>query len=218
MEDKFYKTNEDKFSWIVGLKVRIKTTSDEQFEGEVFNYDPVTTCIIILSDESTPAVVTQKRTVRIILESSIKEIKCLSLPTNTNSNTTNTTTTPTVTSPTTNKQNNHNNHHHQNNINNDLSLPSLNVQSIIKKQDEVIKKAAQKAMKIGVGVTPEAQEIFNSLSRTLPCDWSGENIIVLNEVKISSPYNIENCTGPENCKSIERVKKVLEAERKKLKI
>ncbi|KAM9983372.1 hypothetical protein ACTFIY_000088 [Dictyostelium cf. discoideum] len=213
MEDKFYKTNEDKFSWIVGLKVRIKTTSDEQFEGEVFNYDPINTCIIILSDESTPAVVTQKRTVRIILESSIKEIKGLSLPTNTNSNTT----TPTVTSPT-NKQNNHNNHHHQNNINNDLSLPPLNVQLIIKKQDEVIKKAAQKAMKIGVGVTPEAQEIFNSISKTLPCDWSGENIIVLNEVKISSPYNIENCTGPENCKSIERVKKVLEAERKKLKI
>ncbi|KAN0008556.1 hypothetical protein ACTFIU_009280 [Dictyostelium citrinum] len=210
MEDKFYKTNEDKFSWIVGLKVKIKTTSDEQFEGEVFNYDPVTSCIIILSDESTPAVVTQKRTVRIILESSIKEIKCLSLPNNTP-------TTPTVTSPTTNKQNNHNNHY-QNNINNDLSLPSLNVQLIIKKQDEVIKKAAQKAMKIGVGVTPEAQEIFNSISKTLPCDWSGENIIVLNEVKISSPYNIENCTGPENSKSIERVKKVLEAERKKLKI
>ncbi|KAK5575426.1 hypothetical protein RB653_006559 [Dictyostelium firmibasis] len=210
MEDKFYKTNEDKFSWIVGLKVRIKTTSDEQFEGEVFNYDPITACIIILSDESTAAVVTQKRTVRIILESSIKEIKSLSLPTSI-------TTTPTITSPTTNKQNNHNNHH-QNNISNDLSLPSLNVQLIIKKQDEVIRKATQKAMKIGVGVTPEAQEIFNSISKTLPCDWSGENIIVLNEVKISSPYNIENCTGPENSKSIERVKKVLEAERKKLKI
>ncbi|KAN0030173.1 hypothetical protein ACTA71_009934 [Dictyostelium dimigraforme] len=215
MEDKFYKTNEDKFSWIVGLKVRIKTTTDEQFEGEVFNYDPVTQCIIILSDESTSAVVTQKRTVRIILESSIKAITCLSLPTTTT--TTSTPTTPTVTSPTTNKQNSHNNHN-QNNLNNDLSLPSLNVQLIIKKQDEVIKKATQKAMKIGVGVTPEAQEIFNSISRTLPCDWLGENIIVLNEVKISSPYNIENCTGPENSKSIERVKKVLEAERKKLKI
>ncbi|EGC34582.1 hypothetical protein DICPUDRAFT_88261 [Dictyostelium purpureum] len=192
---------EDKFSWIVGLKVLIKTTSNDEFEGEVFNYDPVTTCITLLSDESTSAVITQKRTVRVLLESSIADIKCLSLPTNT---------VPNVQSPTNKPQPNIS----SNNV--DLTLPPINVQLINKKQDEIIRKATQQAMKIGVGVTSEAQEIFNSLSKTLPCTWSGDNIIVLGEIKISSPYNIDNCTGPENSKSLDRVKKVLQAERKKL--
>eukprot|EP01132_Coremiostelium_polycephalum_P009122 gene9122-11178_t len=94
---------------------------------------------------------------------------------------------------------------------------TFNINAILKRQDEANYKARVQAAKIGVGVTTEAQEIFNSLSKTLPCEWSGKTIVVLSDVKITSPYNVENCTGT-NIPSLERVRKVLEGERKKLKL
>jgi len=194
----------DKYTWVVGLKVKIKTTSNEQFEAEVFSYDPNTTCITLLSDESTPAVITHKRTVRILLESSISEVTCIGLPpSKTGGNSSLNSSSSSVGS---NKGSNNDSH--------DLSLPPININSILKRQEDSMRKAHLNASRIGVGVTAEAQEVFNAIIKTLPCTWAGDTIIVLNEVKITSPYNIENCTGPEN--SRERVKKVLEAERKKM--
>ncbi|KAF2073434.1 hypothetical protein CYY_005251 [Polysphondylium violaceum] len=196
---------EDKYTWVVGLKVKIKTTSNEQFEGEVFNYDQNTTCLTLLSDESTAAVFTHKRTVRILLESSISEVTCIGLPQSKSGGNSLNSSSGSGSSINSSKGGNDSY---------DLSLPPININSILKRQEDSMRKAHLNASRIGVGVTAEAQEVFNSLIKTLPCTWSGDNIIVLNEVKISSPYNVENCTGPEITR--ERVKKVLEAERKKM--
>jgi len=67
---------------------------------------------------------------------------------------------------------------------------------------------------IGVGVTEDAQEIFDSLSKTMPCAWSGQ-LIVCYRVKISPPYRSEDCAGPDE-NEVNRVRKVLEGERSKL--
>lgn len=44
--------------------------------------------------------------------------------------------------------------------------------------------AQVEASKLGVGVTPAGQQLFDTLSKTLPCRWRGTSIVVLNEVRL----------------------------------
>ena len=37
-------------------------------------------------------------------------------------------------------------------------------------------------MRLGVGVSLQAQALYDTLSRTLPCRWQGTSIVVLGEV------------------------------------
>lgn len=72
------------------------------------------------------------------------------------------------------------------------------------------------AANIGVGVTQEAQDIFDALARTLPCRWDGKTIVVMDEVHIAPPYN--DCVGIQggDPRAVERVSKVLAMEKSKL--
>jgi hypothetical protein len=83
---------------------------------------------------------------------------------------------------------------------------------------KAIRNAKAEADKIGEGVTEEAQHIFNALSKTLPCRWNNQSIVVLEEVEIKEPYGAADCKNLHTGDStvLVRVKKVLEEERKKL--
>lgn len=71
------------------------------------------------------------------------------------------------------------------------------------------KTAAQ--ARIGVGVSPRAQALFDALSRTHPCRWSGRSIVVLGDVVVSPPgYGPESVTGGTDAEA-ERVRVVLTA-------
>ncbi|OEL20964.1 hypothetical protein BAE44_0018023 [Dichanthelium oligosanthes] len=76
-------------------------------------------------------------------------------------------------------------------------------------------QAEIEAERIGVGVTPEAQSIFDALSKTLPVQWDKTDIVVMKEVRVRSPYLPENVSGG-TAAANERVKKVIDFERKRL--
>ncbi|KAJ2883139.1 hypothetical protein H4R27_002975 [Coemansia aciculifera] len=74
-------------------------------------------------------------------------------------------------------------------------------------------QAQERAQRIGVGVSDKAQSIFEALSRTLPCRWSRDSIIVLDEVSIEPPYSVDSCRELQPASfSLQRVKKVLQGE------
>eukprot|EP01046_Picozoa_sp_COSAG06_P102668 COSAG06_NODE_48835_length_329_cov_0.891304_1_plen_66_part_01 len=60
-------------------------------------------------------------------------------------------------------------------------------------------QAADLRRLIGKGVSEEAQDLFDALNKTLPCDWNGQTIIVgvvgQNEVIVTPSYTPESASG-----------------------
>ncbi|KAL8161601.1 hypothetical protein V2J09_013090 [Rumex salicifolius] len=97
----------------------------------------------------------------------------------------------------------------------DLKNCYLDLNTLLAREDSAIRQAELEAERIGVGVTSEAQTIFDALSRTHPVRWDKTTIVVMNEVRVSSPYLPESVTGGTHAAN-DRVRKVLELERKRL--
>ncbi|KAJ0989583.1 hypothetical protein J5N97_007939 [Dioscorea zingiberensis] len=83
------------------------------------------------------------------------------------------------------------------------------------REEAALRQAEIEAERIGVGVTSEAQSIFDALSKTLPVRWEKTVIVVMNEVRVNNPYLPENVSGGTPAAN-DRVKKVLDFERKRL--
>lgn len=62
-------------------------------------------------------------------------------------------------------------------------IPIVDADRTKVREDRAVRNARLEALKIGEGVTEEAQIIFNALSKTLPCRWNGKSIVVLEEVR-----------------------------------
>ncbi|KAF9121191.1 hypothetical protein BGW39_010777 [Mortierella sp. 14UC] len=93
----------------------------------------------------------------------------------------------------------------------------VQLDKIQQREQQAIREAQAAAARIGVGVTTFGQEIFNALHKTLPCRWHDNQIIVMDEVIISPPYDPDHCrAGASSTSVLARVKKVLEGERSRL--
>ncbi|CAD6896905.1 unnamed protein product [Tilletia controversa] len=90
------------------------------------------------------------------------------------------------------------------------TLHALNVAALDARANAAIRDAHTRAGRRGVGVSTQAQGIFDALSKTLPCRWHGAHIIVLDEVVIAQN------TVRAKAASWQRVVKVLEGERAKI--
>ncbi|KAK9935542.1 hypothetical protein M0R45_022642 [Rubus argutus] len=91
----------------------------------------------------------------------------------------------------------------------------LDLNSLRAREELAIRQAEAECERIGVGVTSQAQNIFDALSKTLPVRWDKTVIVVMNEVRVSSPYLPESVSGGTPAAN-DRVKKVLELERRRL--
>ncbi|CAK9182488.1 unnamed protein product [Ilex paraguariensis] len=97
----------------------------------------------------------------------------------------------------------------------DLKKCFLDLNTLQSKEESAIRQAETEAERFGVGVTAEAQTIYDALSKTLPVMWDKTAIVVLKEVRVTSPYLPESVIGGTPAAN-ERVRKVLEFERKRL--
>ncbi|KAF8046432.1 hypothetical protein N665_3709s0002 [Sinapis alba] len=77
--------------------------------------------------------------------------------------------------------------------------------------------AIRKIESIGVGVTAEAQKIFDALSKTLRVKWDNKVIVVMGDVRICSPYHSDCVTGGTRAAN-DQIKKVLKNVREKLQL
>jgi len=89
-------------------------------------------------------------------------------------------------------------------------LPPINFSEITKQSLRAEAKAQQEMKYYGVGVTDRAQQIFDSLNKTMDCKWNDTTIEIFG-VRISEPYKPENCSGGDTDKALDRIKKVLDA-------
>ncbi|EXB82642.1 hypothetical protein L484_027823 [Morus notabilis] len=97
----------------------------------------------------------------------------------------------------------------------DVKKCFLDLNTLQAREESAIRQAETDAERIGVGVTSQAQSIFDALSKTLPVRWDKTVIVVMNEVRVSSPYLPESVRGGTPAAN-DRVKKVIEFERKRL--
>ncbi|KAJ8655761.1 hypothetical protein O0I10_008647 [Lichtheimia ornata] len=98
-----------------------------------------------------------------------------------------------------------------------LPINHVDTSRLDARESSGVKNMRQRVAKMGVGVTKEAQDIFDALSKTLPCRWSNDTIVVLDEVLIQPPYDVDSCkANSSSASSLARVKKVLEGERRRL--
>lgn len=67
-------------------------------------------------------------------------------------------------------------------------------------------------------VDPKVQQLFDRMRSIFPCSWDGVNMVIFDALVIQAPAydTISVKVGAQNDDGIERVRKVLEGERKKL--
>ncbi|KPP70330.1 protein LSM12-like [Scleropages formosus] len=60
------------------------------------------------------------------------------------------------------------------------------------------------------GVSVEGQQLFQTIHKTIKdCKWQEKNIVVMDDVIISPPYQVENCKGKEGS-ALSHVRKIVE--------
>ncbi|KAJ2126973.1 hypothetical protein IW136_006523 [Coemansia sp. RSA 678] len=98
----------------------------------------------------------------------------------------------------------------------DIQMPvvrAVTTAEIEARKARALVQAKERASRIGVGVSEHAQSIFEALSKTLPCRWDQNSIVVLDEIAIDSPYTTDTCRELTSAAStLLRVKKVLQGE------
>jgi len=97
----------------------------------------------------------------------------------------------------------------------DGALPSISkvdLAALQAREDQTIREMKKKDMQKGKGVSAEAQELFDAISRTLPTRWADTQIVVNDSVLIQAPYTLDSIKAPADKHQAQaHVRKVVEA-------
>lgn len=89
------------------------------------------------------------------------------------------------------------------------------------RERKALREAESALNRIGVNVSDQAQRIFDALSKTMNCEWSGDSIIAFDMIVVKPPYAKSDCSIMENVegnseRALVQVQRVLEGEARKL--
>ncbi|CAG8512462.1 4396_t:CDS:2 [Diversispora eburnea] len=158
--------------WVLGLSIRVKTLTDDEYEGQIYSYDPKTNCVCPSSSSSVlNSGHPQKYDFRILKINFLKEV--FQLPNHKssidiNANMTNCNSTNLNNNTITNNTSMMNGQSTSNSIFSTIypSVGYVQMDRLQSKELLSVKDTQAALARIGVGVTQEAQEIFDALSKT----------------------------------------------------
>ncbi|KAJ1136367.1 hypothetical protein NDU88_002784 [Pleurodeles waltl] len=89
-------------------------------------------------------------------------------------------------------------------------LASLNIAKLANRAKMEKEEKLSQAYAISAGVSVDGQQLFQTIHKTIKdCKWQEKNIVVLEEVIISPPYQVDNCKGKEGS-LLSHVRKIVE--------
>lgn len=198
-----------------GTKCKVVTIKGKTLEAIFFAFDPKSNVLVLQTPSKSPVLPhqTPRYDYCVLSANAIKEFKVLSPPQPMSPNTSTTSTTNTTVG----SEGSNGNTRSTSQLPHITIKPisALNMDKVQVRERNAVRALEKQLSSIGIGVTAEAQDIFNALSKTYPCHWDKKNIVVMDEVVITPPYKPVNCSGS-NEGALERLKIVLNAERKKL--
>ncbi|KAK4054760.1 hypothetical protein OIV83_000684 [Microbotryomycetes sp. JL201] len=156
-----------------------------QFDGTLYTFDARSSLIVLCSPATstkTTSVRPDASNFRIINTRHVKTIKVLST-------TRNRSTVPDV----------------------DVTkLPMPTVAELNARADKAVQQDVIRRSKIGPeGVSRQAQQLFDALSKTLPVRWHGKSFVVMDSVMVEEPYRAQDVKGGKDAAQyVERVRKV----------
>ncbi|KAK7207395.1 anticodon-binding domain-containing protein [Myxozyma melibiosi] len=190
--------------WVVGLKVKITTALDDVIVGSVYTYCSQTNTLALIEDEIPNPSKPELKNLRIVKTSFIRDIAVVGRKTEDKA----------VADQLLQQQSN----------GRAAGGPFAKVQpaigpvqieGVVQKMKSATRSAGQSLAQRNVAVTAEAQELFDSLSKTLPIRWVNKSILVLDEVMIDPPYTPDSCHAETDSPALARIKIVVEGERKR---
>ncbi len=98
----------------------------------------------------------------------------------------------------------------------DIGMSVVPMEKVNQKEIEALMKAEEEVTALNLNVDPKVQALFDRLRKVFPCTWSGEKMVVMDNIAIAPPYDKATVLGGYTDDGLQRISMVLEGERKKL--
>ncbi|KAH8719468.1 anticodon-binding domain-containing protein [Phaeosphaeriaceae sp. PMI808] len=90
------------------------------------------------------------------------------------------------------------------------NISKVDLAALQAREDQTIREMKKRDAQKGKGVSTEAQELFDFISRTLPTRWADAQIVVNDAVLIQPPYTLDTIRAPaDKAQSEAQVRKVV---------